>query len=67
MPLKVKSDGVMPSKRPALVNLYTRINNEGCQRVAFHFVAETAVVDADECDDEDARVGMVEVRIVEHV
>ena len=53
--------------QPSLVNLYTRVQNEGRQCVEFHFVAETAVVDADECDDEDARVGMVEVGIVEHV
>ena len=62
MTSKVKSDGNMLSKRPVLVNLYKEINNEGCQRVAFHFVTETAVVDAEDCDDKekDVEVGMVE-------
>ena len=56
----------MTSMQPSLVNLYTRVKNEGRQCVEFHFVAETAVVDANDCDNKVAEVGMVEVGMVEY-
>ena len=38
MTLKLKSDGAMPSKRPELVALYTKMKQEDCQRAPFQLV-----------------------------
>ena len=51
MPLKMKSEEAMPLKRPALIVLYTRLKDEGWERIKFHLVVDTAIAIIKEDDD----------------
>ena len=70
MPLKMTSDGAIPSKILALILMYIRLKDEGWEHVQFHLVVNTDVdvvneddVVINEDNDSDVDESLVEVEV----